>query len=280
MTLPHVEIRTLDAGQIETLVSWAAAEGWYPGLVDAACFRAADPGGFLGAFKNNEMVSGISGVRYGGKYSFVGLYICRPDMRGNGYGKAVWNACMAMLGGRTIGLDGVLEQQANYRGMGFEPAYRTFRWSGRPSGGTQEAPDIRPATASDFAAIAAIDRRIFPAERATFLEKWLAPPHQVRVATKDGDIPGYGVLRQCRYGCKIGPLAAPDLEAARRLFWSLVGSSGDVIHVDVPEPQGEFAAFLASSGLTKGFETARMYRGEAPRLRQNELFAVTTLELG
>lgn len=280
MTVADLEIRTLDAAEVETLVGWATAEGWNPGLADAGCFHATDPGGFLGAFKDGALISGISGVRYGENYGFIGLYICRPDMRGKGYGKTVWSACMALLADRTIGLDGVLEQQANYRSMGFEPAYRTFRWSGKPSGGVQSAPDVRPLAADDFPAITAVDRRIFPAGRTAFLEKWLTQPHQVRVATQDGRISGYVVLRQCRDGCKIGPLVAPDLRTAKRLFWSLGGSCNDVIHIDVPEPQKEFAALLADSDFTKGFETARMYRGVVPQVDQDALFAVTTLELG
>ena len=123
-------IRTLSLAEVETLVAWAAGEGWNPGLRDAAAFHAADPQGFLGAFVAGRMAAGISAVDYGG-FGFIGLYICRPDMRGRGYGRAVWDAGMARLAQTTVGLDGVPAQQANYRSMGFAPAYRTFRFSGR-----------------------------------------------------------------------------------------------------------------------------------------------------
>jgi hypothetical protein len=280
MNATNVAVRTLDAAEVETLVAWAALEGWNPGIADAACFRAADPGGFLGAFREGDMVSGISGVRYGEHFGFIGLYICRSDMRGNGYGKAVWDACMAMLGGRTIGLDGVLEQQPNYRCMGFEPAYRTFRWSGKPSGGSRDVRHIRAATANDVEAIAALDRRIFPADRRAFSDRWLAPPHQALVYGESGAITGYGVLRRCQHGYKIGPLTAQDFGAARDLFWSLNALCRGELHLDVPETQADFANLLSTAGLAKGFETARMYRGTAPHVEQGELYAVTTLELG
>ena len=41
------EIRTLDEAEVRTVVDWAAAEGWNPGLHDARAFRVADPDGFL-----------------------------------------------------------------------------------------------------------------------------------------------------------------------------------------------------------------------------------------
>src|SRR5687767_13477747 len=114
VTAASPKIRPLTLPEVETLVDWAAGEGWNPGRNDAAAFHAADPDGFLGGFVGGEMVSGISAVAYGADFGFIGLYICRPDMRGKGYGRAVWDAGMARLEGRTVGLDGVPAQQANY----------------------------------------------------------------------------------------------------------------------------------------------------------------------
>ncbi|TIT76763.1 MAG: GNAT family N-acetyltransferase, partial [Mesorhizobium sp.] len=69
-------IRTLTASEVETLIDWAAAEGWNPGIGDAAALRAADPEGFIGAFVGGEMMAGISAVAYGAGFGFIGLYIC------------------------------------------------------------------------------------------------------------------------------------------------------------------------------------------------------------
>ncbi|MHB9403635.1 GNAT family N-acetyltransferase [Mesorhizobium sp. RSR380A] len=90
-------VRALSPPELAVLIDWAAAEGWNPGLDDAAAFRPTDPEGFIGAFVDNEMTAAISAVAYGGNFGFIGLYICRPDMRGKGHGKAVWNAGMARL---------------------------------------------------------------------------------------------------------------------------------------------------------------------------------------
>ncbi|PDQ17513.1 GNAT family N-acetyltransferase [Mesorhizobium sanjuanii] len=272
-------IRTLAPDEVETLVDWAAAEGWNPGLGDARIFQAADPEGFIGAFVDGKMVAGISAVAYGDDFGFIGLYICRPDRRGEGHGKAVWDAGMARLGNRTIGLDGVAEQQANYRGMGFAPLYRTIRFSGPLDGLGGTGSGVRPIAPEPD--ILAYDRRFFPGPRRSFLEHWLRPPHMALAIVSEGAIEGYGVARRCRDGCKIGPLYADGLDAASRLLSALASICGPGnIHLDVPETSGDFAAWLSSVGLRPGFETARMYRGKAPRVMQSGVFAITTLELG
>src|SRR5262249_10498659 len=124
-------IRVLTPEEVKVLVGWAANEGWNPGLGDAAAFQATDPEGFLGAFIDGAMIAGISAIAYGKSFGLLGLYICRPEFRGQGHGKAVWDAAMARLGERCIGLDGVPAQQANYRKMGFVDAYLSARYGGR-----------------------------------------------------------------------------------------------------------------------------------------------------
>ena len=99
--------------EVDLAIDWAAAEGWNPGLHDAHCFHAADPQGFLVGLVGDEPVAVISAMRYGATFGFIGFYIVKPGWRGQGFGLAVWKAGMARLAGRTIGLDGLGDQQAN-----------------------------------------------------------------------------------------------------------------------------------------------------------------------
>ena len=268
------DIHVLDAAQIETLVNWAVDEGWNPGLRDAAAFRAADPRGFLGAFVDGRMVAGISVVAYDDHFGFLGLYICHPDFRSRGFGRAVWDAGMAYLGARTIGLDGVPEQQDAYGRMGFVPHYETMRMGGVLAKATARSCQI--TLQPDVDAVLEIDRQSFPAQRRAFLESWTRPPHVCVLATRDGAVCGYAVVRQCHDGQKVGPLFATDESAALDLLGAFDGAA----QIDVPGHQTSWFRTLEKMGFRSQFRTARMYRGPAPDIRLDQIFGVTTLELG
>lgn len=273
-------IRTLTASEVETLIDWAAAEGWNPGLDDAAVFYEADRQGFLGAFADSEMVAGISAVAYGSDFGFIGLYICRPDKRGEGHGKAVWDAGFTRLAGRRVGLDGVPAQQANYARMGFVHAYGSVRLSGRFSGSPPANPASRLLTAELKPAVMAFDRRFFPGERSAFLDAWLDPPRMALALVVDGAVRGYGVVRPCRRGAKIGPLFVDDASDALPLFAALVEAGGGEVAIDVPDMRTEFIAALQAGGLAPSFETARMYINPPAAPLASGVFGITTLELG
>ncbi|CAN7447955.1 GNAT family N-acetyltransferase [Rhizobium sp. LjRoot254] len=274
------EIRQLSLVEVAELLLWAKAEGWNPGLDDAEPFHAADPAGFLGCFVNGRMAAGISAVTSGPDFGFIGLYICHPDFRGQRLGKRVWDAGIAHLGDRTIGLDGVPAQQDNYRSMGFMPVYRTWRYSGRFKPNSIN-PNTGPIDAATLSLVEDFDRRYYPGARKAFLTRWLDERRIARGVIRDGKLVGYGVLRKCHEGYKIGPLFSETEADASLIFIALCAeSNGEIVSIDVPEGVGGFIAYLADIAFEKGFETARMYRGEFPRIDMRGVFGVTTLELG
>lgn len=285
MTLQE-PLQRLSPSDLETLMDWAALEGWNPGLNDAAAFQVADPEGFIGYYENGELVSAIAAVAYDAAFGFIGLYITRADKRGLGYGRRVWDAGMARLENRTVGLDGVPAQQANYRSMGFEKAYGTARWSGvlKPEMLAMKVladADVAAIDADNAGAVAAFDRRLFPAPRGQFLKSWFGAARSTAVVSNGNIVLGYGAIRACRDGYKIGPLFAETTRIAMTIIDHLIQQTGPVrVDIDIPAMQTTLIEELEALGLTKGFETARMYRGPAPTLHMPGVFAITSLELG
>lgn len=276
-------IRPAGAAEMPLLVEWAAAEGWNPGLADATTFRAADAEGFLLAEVAGLPVACLSAVRQGERHGFIGFYIVRPEWRGKGLGMALWRAGMARLEGRVVGLDGVVAQQANYARSGFALAWRNVRYEAaapRAVGGAEG--EVVPAASVPFAALAALDARVFPAPREALLRAWLAAPGHRALAVRDGAgvVRGFGVLRPCREGAKIGPLTATGAPFARALFNALAEGAPGPVFLDLPEPNAAALALAGEAGMAPVFETARMYRGPAPALPLDEIFGLMSFELG
>jgi predicted N-acetyltransferase YhbS len=276
-------IRTATRDEVDLMLDWAAAEGWNPGRNDAGPFHAADGEGYLIGLVDGEPVACISVVAYGEDFAFLGFFICRPDFRGRGHGRAIWKAGIERLGSRTIGLDGVVAQQANYARSGFRLAHRNIRYGGPAAG---EADDRRlvavaPGDATLANAILAYDRQFFPGDRERFLRAWIAPPHRTLACVEDGRLLGYGTLRACREGHKVGPLFADEPAVADALLSGLAAPwPGEPVFLDVPEPNADAVALARRRGMTPIFETARMYRGKAPELPLDRIFGITTFELG
>ncbi|KRQ14060.1 GCN5 family acetyltransferase [Bradyrhizobium pachyrhizi] len=275
-------IRQMQPDEIALAVDWAAAEGWNPGLADAPCFAAEDPQGFFIGELDGEPAAVISCVNYGAQFAFLGFYIVRPDLRGRGHGLKIWNAAIAHARPRVIGLDGVVAQQANYQKSGFALAYANVRYGGTvaapsaPSDGTVALTDL------PMALIEADDATVFPAPRAAFLRAWInTSGHVGRALMRDGRLAGWGVIRPCRIGRKIGPLVADDRAGAEAVVAALLASAGSgEVFLDVPAVNRDAVALAQGLGLSPVFETARMYTGTIPPLRIDRVFGVTTFELG
>jgi ribosomal protein S18 acetylase RimI-like enzyme len=273
-------VRTMSAGEVAMSVEWAAAEGWNPGQHDPHCFREADPDGFFVGIWRGEPVACLAAVAYDEHFGFIGLYIVKPGFRGKGFGMRIWQYGMRYLGERNVGLDGVVAQQANYRKSGFRFAYRNIRYQGRVEG--IGCSHVVAAADVSLEQLLAYDRPCFPAARERFISAWIAQPDAVALATVEaGRVAGYGVVRRCKEGCKIGPLFADDAGVATGLFRALAASMpGEVIVLDVPETNPAAVALAQRHGMTSVFETARMYTKDAPAIAINRVFGVTSFELG
>jgi GNAT superfamily N-acetyltransferase len=278
-----LHIRPMERHELDAVLDWAAAEGWNPGLYDAACFHAADPEGFLIGLVDGEPVASIFAVKYGGSFGFIGGYIVKPAFRGLGYGISVWNAAMARLAGRNVGLDGVLAQQPNYAKSGFRLARRNIRFEGAGTGQLAPADNIVPLSSLDFEEVCRYDRTFFPDDRVRFLRCWIHQASGVAIgAMGPHGLAGYGVLRPCRNGYKIGPLFADTPVLADALFVNLLGNValGVSVFLDVPEPNASACSLAARHKMQQCFETARMYTGPQPELYLSRQYGITTFELG
>ncbi|MFQ1701286.1 GNAT family N-acetyltransferase [Loktanella agnita] len=262
-------IRNMTLADLQLVLHWAASEGWNPGLDDAAAFMAADPQGFFIKEIKGVPVAAISVVNHTDHFAFLGLYICHPDHRGQGHGWDIWQAGMAHAGSRTVGLDGVPDQQANYAKSGFIYASRTIRYEGNLSAG--QAIDVAPSTTK----LLAVDKVATGLKRVGFTSDWFADTaHRKTVAHGDG----YATFRKCQDGTKIGPLYA-NTDAKARALLAACPWDGPV-YIDVPQECTALTALVTQMGFAPVFETARMYKGAPPDAKPPAFHAIATMELG
>jgi GNAT superfamily N-acetyltransferase len=285
-----LEIRNMTRAEVDELVSWADREGWNPGLHDAELFWATDPEAFIAADLDGELVGGGAITAYRDEFGFMGFFIVRPEFRGRGYGNELWHARRERLlarlrPGASIGMDGVFAMQPYYARGGFVFSHRDLRFRAEipATAGEPEADrNVVPLETVPFEQLLAYDRLCFPAARPAFLRGWIAQPQARALGyLRGGRSAGYGVVRRCIEGCKIGPLFADDPEAAEALYTHLAGyAAGGPLFLDVPENNPAAMELAARHGMAEVFGCARMYLGPFPEIAHAHIFGVTTFELG
>ena len=278
-----LQIAFMTPGELHLAIDWARLEGWNPGLNDAAAFYASDPQGFLVGKINQQPVASISAVRYGSAFAFIGLYIVEKSYRHQGYGIQLWTRALEYLKGRTIGLDGVLAQQDNYRKSGFTLAHRNIRFAGLAKHNGLIPENIVELSSIPMEELAVYDRHFFPAPRTNFLQAWTHQTHGHALGIMENNkLVAYGVIRACHEGYKIGPLNAESKDLALELFSALTAKipTGATFYLDTPEPNSAALALAERHDMRPCFETARMYTGTAPDLPLHKIFGITSFELG
>lgn len=281
-----LELVNLDRNGLETLLSWAKAEGWNPGPGDAGAFYDADPEGHVGFFHQGEMIAGGSIVSYGGLFGFMGLFIVKPEYRSQGIGNQLWFArrdCLLnrLNPGASIGMDGVVAMQPFYAKGGFNLAFRDERYEiiGRFS-----EPKLKPAlyTATDFEDVLSYDTACFGVPRAQFLASWIKiTGAKVFVYRQEDTVAGFIVMRPAASGYKIGPLFADNYPIAESLLDACLNEvPQEKLYLDIPVSNPVSQQLVRYADGKYVFECARMYFGTPPEVNQYKIVGITSFELG
>ncbi|CAN0596594.1 unnamed protein product, partial [Ectocarpus sp. 12 AP-2014] len=217
---------------------------------DAAAFHGADPQGFFVKEIAGQPVAAISVVNHSTDFAFLGLYLCRPEYRGQGFGMEIWRAGLAHAGARCVGLDGVPEQQANYVRSGFTKSGRTIRFQGSLPKNSVE--HVQPAKPSDISALIKADALATGITRPAFSQHWFSntDTRQTSLVFAGPRIVACATTRACVDGVKVGPLHAETAEQVLDLLCTAPRESADsAITVDVPESCSALVEVLEGQGF-------------------------------
>ena len=99
--------------------------------------------------------------------------------------------------------------------------------------------------------------------------------------TKDSIIVGYAVIRKAETGYKIGPLFANNENIAEELFKSCLSfAHNDLVFLDIPTTNNNAINLVKKYKGKYVFECGRMYFGTVPKIDINNIYGITTFELG
>ena len=286
MNIENLDLKKLNKSGLKTLMQWASNEGWNPGKHDVEVFWNTDPEGFFGFYLDDILIAGGAIISYQNEFGFMGLFIVHHDFRNKGIGKKLWYLRRDRLIDRlhsnaTIGMDGVLDMQSFYSKGGFKIAFRDERYEFN-SIKIAYSVNVSEINNADFDNIIEYDTFYFGFQRAIFLKNWLQMPESKAIKyTENSKILGYAVIRKAETGYKIGPLFANNSVIAEELFKSCLNMDpNNPIFLDIPTTNQNAIDLVKKYHGKYIFECARMYYGAPKKIEINNIYGITTFELG
>lgn len=284
----NIDICPMDEKSLKIIAKFTAKESWNPGKYEASSLLAAAGSGFKVLKIDGEPIASLCSTRYS-KFSFLGHYFVRPDFRGKGFGKLLWDVTLGeLVDCSSIGLNGVLQQVENYEKSGFlKTEFHNIRWFGSPKKTDTSFFNSHTSLRQDFPLTRLVDydSSIFSTQRAVFLSQWLKMPESQTLSAVDeaGNLRGYACVSVSEDGYKIAPLFADSVEIAEQLYNGVVhfvGNKGNV-YLDTCENNPAACALAQKIGLKELFRTLPMWKGgPEPSTDFGRVYSITAQELG
>ena len=237
----------------------------------------------------------IAGVKYNNIYGFIGLYIVRPEYRGQGYGHRLWEQALRHLQDvKCVGLEAASHLITNYAEWGFKTSSQTIRWQlfnaedGLSVQAVLDPQDLNTVSGPEIPleAIKKYDSEREFTARPHFLSQWLEHPSGKVIALIDkyNHCHGFARIRPCLLpsgeGWRIGPILADSPVLAKVLILNLLIEHKGVILIDSPERNHNAQSLLSSLGFREISATTRMYKGSHKAVLTKDVYGLACLELG
>ena len=242
-------------------------------------------------------------TRWAVDYASVGMMLVAARYARRGLGQALMEHLLRAAGDNaTVTLFATDMGRPLYEKLGFTAVRRNVSFVGRfrtppppdnskkrgvlavPAGSVSSG-SIRGAGEADLPAILAVDRAAFGADRGPILTR--LPAFADRIAVVEASesagqgIVGYAAAwRNHVTSTVIGPLVAPDGEAARRLITELATRAPTPVRLDLDPDRPELPGWAHAHGLEPTGRTVVMAHGDiTPRGSPEQLFTPISVAL-
>lgn len=260
------DIRLLTPGDLEGAFALSSTAGWNQRPADWRMLLRLAPHGSYAAVDEGRIVGTAIGIDYG-TFGWIAMMLVDPVYRGRGLGARLLEAAMGAVPAETpIRLDATPLGRPLYQRYGFvdEEALTRHVSGGDRRRGRDAGPhpgSVREPGDADLAAVADLDREVFGGDRRALLEWSRGTGSQYARVAQGGPERGYCFGREGRLFDQIGPVVAPDDEAAQALVAAALIAAGDrPVIVDAFDAHARFASWLGGAGFVAQRPLFRMAR--------------------
>ena len=261
-------LRLLGEVDLPDALRLSSTAGWNQQLEDWRMLLSLAPAGCFAALDGAAIVGTSMGIPYG-EFSWIAMMLVDPAYRGQGLGRRLLEAAVgAVPADRPVRLDATPLGRPLYESFGFVEETRLTRFTATAAARRaltfETAQAIRPLGEAALEQIAALDGRLFGADRSAVLRwalnRW--PQYARRTqAYADG---GYCFGRQGRLFDQIGPIVAQSDQAAELLVTGALAGAGERdVAIDAFDDGVAFTAWLRGCGFVAQRPLFRMCRPPA-----------------
>jgi predicted N-acetyltransferase YhbS len=168
--------------------------------------------------------------------------------RGRGLGRQLMDGALSLATDRSLRLIATESGLPLYEKLGFQKGSAVVQHQGCVAQPVADTAGIRPARPDDLAAITALDREAYGADRSHLLSH-LAHVARLAVLERAGRVSGFSALRRFGHGEVIGPVVAADIDDAKALMSHFLSSRiGAFVRIDT-DASTKLGPWLADIGL-------------------------------
>jgi GNAT superfamily N-acetyltransferase len=237
--------------------------------------------------------AGMGGAMDFGAFAYIGLMATRPEMQGQGVGRAVMLELLRRLDARGCPvalLDASRYGYPLYASLGFVEDDTVDVWVGEAdraparevSPVAARSLEIRALCEADLPALAAYDAGRFGADRRAALASYLAdgPERALAAFSDDGGMAGFLFARLTRDDT-LGPWMADGPEVAEALLRAALLRPYNALYVQMPTANASGRPLLARYGFQIGNTLRHMRRGGSPDLaRRLRIYGQASFAIG
>ena len=225
--------------ELSEAIGWPHELGdWQTALGASQIFGQRDADG--------KILSSAGIYQFGSELAALALVLVREEVRRQGLARAAVVRCLRQVPGVPVMLVATPYGQPLYESMGFQTVEQIVRLVAPQGASLPTAGAVEAMTEADLPLAWKLDRMAYAVERSQVLRRRWA---QVEGGVMLADGTGFAWKTVQRGGLAIGPVIAPNPDAAARMVGHLTAGFPGRIKIEVPERHAAFMEKLTGAGF-------------------------------